>query len=240
MANNKSTFESGILKDVFFFYTKIQTPGKKFETEETEWTTTLAISKETADMLKKEFPKKKPTQIDNDEFKEKFKIDPPFPDQTSQYLYKLQRNTVRADGTPVDESKAPKVLFTGPDGVTRNITKRVLVGNGSKGNAYYFVSESKFGRFPKLQNILLTKLVPYERPTVDNYLEIVEDDDVDLDSLLGVEGLNKKAETLAASTAADSKPSTKASGGATVDQVFEEKEEDTPEVSEVKDEDMPW
>lgn len=209
---SKSGFESGVLEDVAFFWTKIQTPGKKFESEDTEWCTTVVMTKAQANELKAKLPKVNPKPVPNDDFVERFKVDVPFPEESIQYVYKLQRNTIRGNGEPVEEEKAPRVIFTRPDGVNVNITKKVLVGNGSRGDALFFVSDTRFGKFPKLKDIIVTKLVPYEAPEGDNgFMEVVEASDEDLDALLGVEGLNEKAEVTEKATKGETK-STKATG----------------------------
>lgn len=213
----KNGFDSGILEDVAFFWTKIQTPGKKFESEETEWCTTVVMTRAQANEITEKLPKVKPKPIANEDFLDKFKVDVPFPSESVQYVLKLQRNTVRSNGEPVDEDKAPRVIFTRPDGINVDITKKVLVGNGSRGNALFFVSDTKFGKFAKLKDIVITKLVPYEAPNSDNgFMEVVEATDEDLDALLGIEGLNEKAEVTTKATKGETK-ATKATGAPVTD-----------------------
>ena len=70
-----------ILNNAVFFYTCIQTPTKKFESDETEWKTSAVVDKATAKAWNKRFAKQKAKELDNAEFVEKYKTDVPFPDQ---------------------------------------------------------------------------------------------------------------------------------------------------------------
>jgi len=147
-----------ILNNVTFFYTCIQTPTKKYESEDTEWKTSAVVDKKTAKEWNKKFKKQPAKELDNAEFVAKYKCDVPFPDQEEQYIIKLSQNTHNADGK---EMYAPKVYQDIGNNNVVDITNKKLVGNGSKGKAAYGVVENKFGTFAKLNSICIFDLVEY-------------------------------------------------------------------------------
>ena len=147
-----------ILNNAVFFYTCIQTPTKKFESELTEWKTNAVVDKATAKTWNKRFAKQKAKELDNAEFVEKYKTDVPFPDQEEQYIIKLSQNTHNAEGK---EMYCPKVYQDIGNNNVVDITNKKLVGNGSKGKAAYGVVENKFGTFAKLNSICIFDLVEY-------------------------------------------------------------------------------
>lgn len=223
MADKKSGYEEGRIEGVMFVYTAIQQPKKKFESEATEWSVNVFLSKDQAAEIKAKFPRKGDAKVTpTDEFKEKFGIEPLYPEEALQYSYRLSRNTTYATGEEVPKEKAPRVILRGPNGVNYNITDKVLVGNGSKGDIVYYVSDTKMGRFPKLKDIIVTDLVKYERPA---FMEVQEASDEDLAELLGG-GFTSEVKTATAATKASADPVAKATGGA----VSEEN----------ADMDMPW
>ena len=147
-----------ILNNATFFYTCIQTPTKKYELNETEWKTSAVVDKATAKAWNKRFAKQKAKEVDNEEFVAKYKCEVPFPDQEEQYIIKLSQNTHNADGK---EMYQPKVYQDIGNNNVVDITKKKLVGNGSKGKAAYGVVENKFGTFAKLNSICIFDLVEY-------------------------------------------------------------------------------
>lgn len=147
-----------ILNGAVFFYTCIQTPTKKFESELTEWKTNAVVDKKSAKEWNKRFAKQKAKEVDNEEFVAKYKCNVPFPDQEEQYIIKLSQNTHNADGK---EMYAPKVYQDIGNNNVVDITMKKLVGNGSKGKAAYGVVENKFGTFAKLNSICIFDLVEY-------------------------------------------------------------------------------
>ncbi len=147
-----------ILNNAVFFYTCIQTPTKKFESDLTEWKTNAVVDKKSAKEWNKRFAKQKAKEMDNEEFVAKYKCDVPFPDQEEQYIIKLSQNTHNAEGK---EMHQPKVYQDIGNNNVVDITKKKLVGNGSKGKAAYGVVENKFGTFAKLNSICIFDLVEY-------------------------------------------------------------------------------
>ena len=147
-----------ILNNVTFFYTCIQTPTKKFESDLTEWKTNAVVDKATAKTWNKRFAKQKAKELDNAEFVEKYKTEAPFPEQDEQYIIKLSQNTHNADGKAMH---CPRVYQDIGNNNVLDITNKKLVGNGSKGKAAYGVVENKFGTFAKLNSICIFDLVEY-------------------------------------------------------------------------------
>lgn len=151
-----------IIENVTFFYTKIQQPAKKYQSEDTEYSVDCAVDKATAKKWNKEFPKQKAKEFDNDEFLEKYKVEEvPFPDQDEQYIIKLKKNAVK-DGRETPEKYRPKVLV--PSGAGNlDVTATKLVGNGSTGKVSYNINENSFGAFAQLSAILVTNLIEYKQ-----------------------------------------------------------------------------
>ena len=147
-----------ILNNATFFYTCIQTPTKKYESDLTEWKTSAVVDKKTAKEWNKKFKKQPAKELDNAEFVAKYKSELPFPDQEEQYIIKLSQNTHNTDGK---EMYQPKVYQDIGNNNVIDITKKKLVGNGSKGKAAYGVVENKFGTFAKLNSICIFDLVEY-------------------------------------------------------------------------------
>jgi hypothetical protein len=149
------------INGVTFLYTNINTPKTKYQSEEKEWSVQVVVSKEDAKAWNKKFPKQKAKQFDNDEFTEKFDIDPPFKNQDEQFTIKLARATTYKDGNPIPEKYAPKVYLKIGNGKVQDITKTKLVANGSTGKAAYDVVENSFGTFAKLNSICVEHLIEY-------------------------------------------------------------------------------
>jgi len=150
-----------VINNVTFLYTKIQSPVVAYNKVDTEFSVDVVMSKADAKALGKEFPKQKAKQYDNDEFTEKFKIDPPFLDQDEQFVAKFKKSHTKGDNvTP--EKYYPRV-FVPENGQNVDKTYEILVGNGSKGKLSYRVKETtSYGNFVELQSILVEDLVVYE------------------------------------------------------------------------------
>lgn len=149
-----------ILSNVTFYFVKIQNPVKAFNKIDTEWTVDVVASKADATALLKQFPKTSLKKLDHDEFKEKFKSDPPFPNEAIQHVLKFKKNHIK-NGKECPEQYRPRVLWDGPDG-RQDITFTKLVGNGSKGDLSYRVKETdEYGNFVELQAILVKDLIEY-------------------------------------------------------------------------------
>lgn len=167
-----------IIDNVTFFYTKIQQPGKKYQSEDTEYSVDCCVSKAQAKAWNKQFPKQKAKEFYNEEFLEKFKVEEvPFPDQDEQFVIKLKKAAVR-DGKETPEKYRPKVLVPSSAG-NIDITHTKLVGNGSTGKASYVENSNDFGTFAQLSAILVEKLVEYNSPNSgagSEFGDIVQDE----------------------------------------------------------------
>jgi len=141
-------------------YVCIQQPTKKYESDETEWKVSLVVDKKTAKEWNKRFSKQKAKEIDNAEFESIYKIEPPVYGQDEQYVIKISQNTHTADGKTMYQPKVYEDI--GGNNVV-DITNTKLVGNGSIGCVSYTVVENKFGTFAKLNALLVTDLIEYQK-----------------------------------------------------------------------------
>lgn len=168
--NGKKT--TGKLEDVTFAYVKLQSGSTKYQSKDLEYTVDVIVDKATAKEFKKAYPKNSVKDFDNAEFKEKFKIDPPYPTQDEQFVIKLKAaaqlkadasaaGLVAGDLIPYEWNSRPKV-FVPVEGGVEDITLNVLVANGSKGDVAFTVNSNDFGTFPQLTGILVKDLIEYE------------------------------------------------------------------------------
>jgi hypothetical protein len=195
-----------VLKNVVLAYVKIQQPAQKFETEgsqNTEWSADCIVDEKTAKRWKKEFAKQPPKSYSNAEFKKVFKIDPPYPEQTEQFMIKLKKDTHYKDKetqrlTPFDVKYRVKLyekIGVSAEGkpLLADITKTKMISNGSVGVAMYDVVTNKYGTFAKLKAVRVDELIEYNAgDNVDELGEVVEagdystqdepEDDLDDDS----------------------------------------------------------
>jgi len=183
-----------VLKDVVLAYIKIQQPSQKFETEgkqNTEWTVDCVVDESTAKRWKKEFKKQPPKEFSNKEFKEIFRIDPPYPEQEEQFVIKLKKDTHMKDNEtgrlkPFDVKYRVKLFekIGEKDGkaLLADITKTKLASNGSTGVVMYDVITNKFGTFAKLKAVRVDNLIEYQGGGgVDELGEVVEAGDYSVD-----------------------------------------------------------
>lgn len=163
---------TGKIEDVVFCYTKLQSGSLKYQSKDLEYTVDVVVDKATAKQFKKDYPKNSVKDFDNAEFKEKFKIDPPFPSQDEQFVIKIKAaaqlksdvaaaNLKAGDMIPYEWNSRPKV-FVPTEGGVKDITLTVLVANGSKGDVAFSVNTNDFGTFPQLTGILVKELIEYE------------------------------------------------------------------------------
>ena len=156
----------GTINNVVFGYTKIQQADFKYGSNtDKEFTVDCIVDKATAKTWNKQFPKQKAKEIDNDDFKRIFKIDPPF-ESDEQYVIKLKKAAqYNKDGVSVQipDQYRPRVFEKGADGKLIDITKDKLVSNGSKGVASYEENTNEFGTFAKLKAIRVDDLIEYKK-----------------------------------------------------------------------------
>lgn len=144
-------------------YVQVDTPKKCYvESKGKEWKCSVVVDEDTADAWDEEYPKQSAKQVKTSDFESIYKIAPPFPDQRKQYIITLRKNTKLANGNDVPAQYQPKV-FKKEDGAMLNITKDVLVANGSKGVVSVEVYEGKLGVVGRLKNVLVTELIEYTK-----------------------------------------------------------------------------
>lgn len=128
-----------------------------------EWKTSIVVDEETADLWDEQFPKQPAKQVKTSEFESLYKIAPPHPDQRKQYVITLRKNTKLGNGNDVPIQYQPK-LFQQKGNTLVDITKSVLVSNGSLGSVSVDIYEGKMGPVARLKNIKVDELIEYVRP----------------------------------------------------------------------------
>ena len=143
-------------------YVQVQKPTKCYvESKGSEYKASIVVDEDTADAWDDAFPKQSAKQVKTSEFKNIYKIDPPFPEQKKQYIITVRKNTALANGEMVPTKYQPKVYQRKGD-VLVDITQSVLPANGSEGQISLEVYEGKMGTFARLKNVLVTNLIEYE------------------------------------------------------------------------------
>ena len=170
------------VKGAYFMYTQIQNHTKKYKDDTDEdfipnYETQMVTDKATAKAFKAAFSKNEYKKYANAEFKERFKCDAPFPEQDEQYVIRVKQPAYRGeDGkaankfgekVPYDDYKRPKVYLACAGGLVSDITMDKLVGNGSFGDAAFYVTSFKTRKFPRLRGILVNDLVEYGTKVAD-------------------------------------------------------------------------
>lgn len=209
MSQNKPYTE--ILNNTTLAFVKVAESDNKYQSEDLEYSLNAIVSKADAKAFKKKFPKQSVKDYENDEFKEKFKIDPPFPDQDEQYVLKLSKVHVK-DGVEANPKYRPRVYLDDGKGNLIDITTSRLVANGSKGDVAYRVSENSFGTFAHLEGIRITELIEYKKAGASNpfggRVVAVEEDNPEATQARASRESEKKDDNPAPSTpAAPSAPS---------------------------------
>lgn len=191
---------NGVLKDVYFYFARIDQPMNKYNSADKEFKVDIVLDQASFTKYVKEFPKKAYKMVANDDFYDTYKTEPPFPEQPIQYVMKFARDEVKKDGTPIAEEHKPKAYLEDNSGQVYDITSKFNIGNGSKGDLFYFVIETKdYGNHPKLANIKVKHLIKYEANN-SNLAAVAKEltDDVDLSGV--VSGGSSEKETPKAST----------------------------------------
>jgi hypothetical protein len=156
-------------------YVQVQEPTACYEKEKgKEWKSSIVVDEDTADLWNEIYTKQPAKVVKTSDFEALYKTPPPFPDAKKQYVITLRKNTLLADGKPVPDKYACKVLLKTPEG-NEDITQTTLVGNGSKGMISVEHYDAKLGAVARLKNILVTELVEYIKP--DNAAGSEFDDD---------------------------------------------------------------
>lgn len=148
---DKNTY--GVLSNVVLAYAKLAEPTKKYQSEDLVYEVDCIVEKSVAKAWNKQFAKQKAKEFEVDEFKTKFKMEPPF-DGDEVFVIKMRKAATK-DGKVFDEKYRPKVLLDTADGERVDITTSRLISNGSKAKVSYRITENSFGVFGQLNNILM-------------------------------------------------------------------------------------
>lgn len=125
-----------------------------------EWKASIVVDEETADIWDEAFPKQTAKQVKTADFEGIYKIPAPFVDQRKQYIITLRKNTKLGNGNDVPLQYQPKV-FQKKGNTLVDITKTILVANGSIGQMSVEVYDGKMGSFARLKNVMVTDLIEY-------------------------------------------------------------------------------
>lgn len=162
-------FQDGFINDVTFVYVCIQEAKSKFgKKNEFEYSVGLVVDEDTYDIFADKYPKNVSNKsvIKTEDFKERYGIDPVYPNEKKQYVIQLKAPHTDNKGVEIayEAFKRPKVYVPSGEGRVSDITMDKLVANGSKGHINFWVSHSdEFGDFPKLKDILVTELIVFVR-----------------------------------------------------------------------------
>lgn len=134
-------------------YAKIAQPDTAYQSDDKEWSIEIIVDEDTAEAYDEQFKKQPSKKIKASDFEAKYKIPCPIAGVKNVYSIKLKRAATN-DGEPVDPKFAPKVFLEDEEGRT-DITQSRLIANGSYGKVSYYISENSYGRFSRLQNVLM-------------------------------------------------------------------------------------
>jgi len=118
-------------------YVKLQQPDFKYgSTTEKEFAVNLIVDKPTAKAWNKEFPKQKAKEVDRADFEKSYKIAPPT-DDDEFFVLSIRKPAQYKDGNPIPDAMRPRAFIKGENGKLQDITKDVLIANGSVGTICY-------------------------------------------------------------------------------------------------------
>lgn len=144
-------------------YVQVDTPKNCYVEEKgKEWKASIVVSEDDADAWDEAYPKQTAKQVKTSDFEEVYKIKPPFPEQRKQYIITLRKNTKLANGNDVPVKYQPKV-YKKVGKTMEDVTKEVLVANGSEGQISVENYDGKMGSFARLKNVLVTELIEYHK-----------------------------------------------------------------------------
>lgn len=152
----------------YLVFTSISKPKLKYKSEKDfEYGVTVVLSKEDAKEFKKRKLNKTVKEVDSSEFLEKYKIDPPFPDQDEQYLVTITQNVTKTNGDPLPDFLRPQAYLK-VEGGNELITDKEIA-NGSYGTVRYSQRDGDKGISIKLDAVQLTTFIPYVSANVDEW-----------------------------------------------------------------------
>lgn len=144
-------------------YVKLQQPDFKYgSTTEKEFAVNLIVDKPTAKAWNKEFPKQKAKEVDRADFEKAYKLTPPT-DDDEFFVLSIRKPAQYKDGNPIPDAMRPRAFIKGENGKLQDITKDVLIANGSVGTVSYDVKDNDFGHFSSLKAVRVDKLIEYKK-----------------------------------------------------------------------------
>lgn len=144
-------------------YVKLQQPDFKYgSTTEKEFAVNLIVDKPTAKAWNKEFPKQKAKEVDRADFEKAYKIAPPT-DDDEFFVLSIRKPAQYKDGNPIPDAMRPRAFIKGENGKLQDITKDVLIANGSVGTVSYDIKDNDFGHFSSLKAVRVDKLIEYKK-----------------------------------------------------------------------------
>lgn len=172
--NANGDLVKGRIEDGTLLYVEMQEGELAFGSEtDRQISVQVAVTEDTANNWKATFPKNGFREVPNDIFQQKYKSDPPYPEESNQHVLKLksrgtyqnddpERDIRAGDIVPYDNPTRPK-LYEVVDGKPQDITKTTQPANGSRGVVAFRATTNKFGTFPILSGVLVTELIEAER-----------------------------------------------------------------------------
>lgn len=154
-----------VVNNVFFAYTKIMNPVPAINKENSEVSVVVIMDEDTSDDWNEKNEGHLTKSLKNEAFTEKYKIEPPFPNQKKQYVVNVKKMHSKG-GVELPEKFRPRV-FQVIDGKNVDITFEKEVGNGSRGKLSYSNYTNSFGTHVQLDSILVEDLVEYVREESD-------------------------------------------------------------------------
>ena len=127
-----------------------------------EWKAGVVVDEDTADAFAEIFSKQPARKVKRSEFESIYKVEPPEGTEKNLYVITLKKNELLANGNPMPDLYRPKVFLQTSKG-RDEITTSKLVGNGSYGTLSIDRYDNEYGSSARLQNVLVTELVEYER-----------------------------------------------------------------------------
>lgn len=124
-----------IIDNVYFAYCKIMNPVTAIKKENTEVSVACIMSEDDSDNWAEACPNNPVKSFKNEAFKEKYAMEPPFPDQKKQFVVTVKKMISKA-GVDLPEKFRPRV-FQMVDGEKVDVTFEKYVGNGSRGKLAY-------------------------------------------------------------------------------------------------------
>lgn len=156
------------IENVHLMYVRLQNPVNKFESTDKEFVLSFVCDEDTSDTFSEKFPKASVKKIKTEQFQEKHKFEPPFPNDKNQYIVKMGVRAEMKDKESGQMVEIPYFYDTRPKvyelagGKAVDVTLDKLVGNGSKGHIQYAVASNSYGTFCYLRAVLITDLKEVE------------------------------------------------------------------------------